>query len=175
MDWTSVTNRMKAIVEELEDEGTFEEEEENEEAEDGLSEEQVEALAALLGVEPDDLLQAEDEDIIGAMQYLGSKVVEAQEAYVSKYKDMSQTPYDHPHSPSTSGKKSPTAKVYPQRKGEPKEGYGSPTQPPTRAAMPGTASAKIPLKSHAKWGAGNRPKPIGNDYGRKKAKERGAR
>ncbi len=164
MDWASVTNRMKAIVEELEDADVYESDED--ESDDALNEDEIVLLADLLGVEPEELLQAEDEDIASAMEYLGSKIAEAADAYVSKYSQMDQEPYDRPHSKSTQGRKKPEAKVYPRREGEEQVGTPLPTFPPSTTRMPGKSEyTRVPKEAKKIYKQGE----IDSKYGRHKA------
>jgi hypothetical protein len=123
MNWTSVGSRLKALVEELDEDGF------NEEGEDELlDEEEMEALCYLLGVEPEQLAEANEEQIMEALTELGYKIISTMQygrpGLSGKY------PWDRNESPV--GKASPTVKTG--------------TEPP-----PGTATAKVPKQSPSKF------------------------
>lgn len=124
-DWTSTNNRLAALREEIdEDDQDLENEGEGEEEQvEGLSELHLAALAEMLDVSVEDLLQADEETIAEAMSYVGYQLVSTQ--------------YGRP---GLTGK-------YPWNKNESPVGVASPHATPTATREPGEGTAKVPSQS----------------------------
>ncbi len=123
INWTSIGSRMKALVEELDEDGFDEGNEDN-----IFTEEEMEVLCQLLGVEPEALAEATEEDIVNVLQEMAYKIIATMQ-------------YGRP---GLSGK-------YPWSRNEPSVGKPSPTQPTGTEPPPGTNTAKVPKQSPSKF------------------------
>jgi hypothetical protein len=125
-NWSETTNRLAALREEIEgdDHETEQVDEETEELE-GLSLLHLHALAEMLGVDAEALLEADEEMLESAMMYLGYQVI----ASSAKY-----------------GRSGMTGK-YPWDRNEGTVGVATPHAAPTKTGDPGTKSAEVPYKS----------------------------
>jgi len=84
MDFATISNRLRAVVDELDEDESFEMDESEELSEDDLLEAQVEALAALLGVEVADLMEASEDEVIEALGALNNRLTEMKMKYASQ-------------------------------------------------------------------------------------------
>lgn len=121
--WSSVNSRMEALIEELDEDERFVEAEEELE-EDALSEEGLQVVAELAGLDLEDLYELDEEELFEMMQNIQTKVI-AGMAYGR---------------PGLSGK-------HPWSRNEKQVGYSVPTQPPSRTSAPSTRTAKVPKAS----------------------------
>lgn len=123
IDWESTTNRLVALREDIEgvdsQETEVEETETNEEVE-ALTALQLHALAEMLGVDADTLVEAEAEVIYEAMQYLGYKLCNTQYGRSG-----------------LSGK-------YPWNRNEGEVGVATQHASPSKTSAPGDSTAKVP-------------------------------
>lgn len=135
-DWTATSNRLAALREEIEAELPETEAEpakEQTEVKESLSATQLAALAEMLDVDPEELLQADEETIAEAMEYLGYKVLNAQY-----------------------GRSGLTGK-YPWSRNEGQVGYSLQHASPTSCSPPGESTAKPPKSSSSPMAQKGKP------------------
>ena len=88
MNYTTVSNRLRAVVEEMDEDEIFggAEVAEDEEmaSDDDLLEAQINAVAALLGVEVDELMEASEEEVLEALGALSDRLTEAKMKFAAQ-------------------------------------------------------------------------------------------
>lgn len=123
LDWAGAMNRLEALRAEIDGEVEQTPEVQPEQALEGLSATQIAALAEMLDIDAEDLLQLDENQIKQVMEELGERVVNS--AYGR---------------PGLSGK-------YPWSRNEPSVGYSIERAAPASSGPPSDKTAKVPKDS----------------------------
>jgi len=144
MNYTTVSNRLRAVVEEMDEDEIFggAEVAEDEEmaSDDDLLEAQINAVAALLGVEVDELMEASEEEVLEALGALSDRLTEAKMKFAAQ-----SVKY---------GRGGMKRSCMPWKKNEGGVGHATPHAAPSRSGPPGTKKAKQHKPATPTYGPG---------------------